>query len=284
MKYALLSMDIEDWYHLDYLPQERCDSNQSLLDGIGVYAELLAEEGVPSTFFALGELASGLAPKLRDLSMAGHEIACHGWDHCRPLDMELDSFREDIKRSKGELENVLGIEILGYRAPCFSLDRPRLEILRNHGFAYDSSRIEGAKHPLYGKLDLKDFNQVHPWVFHKEGFTVFEVSTLKLGRVSVPVAGGGYIRLLPWWMMKAMLSHYLSIESLYILYIHPFELSGRPDPELPSIIRFRTRLRFSRNRFVVPKRLRHLIGMLKRKGYHFTTFSGFCMDLGLFPS
>ena len=108
MKYALLSMDIEDWYHLDYFARDRCDVSQSLLDGIDVYERILGEEGVPSTFFSLGELAPSLSPKLRDLSKTGHEIACHGWNHRRPLDMDLHDFREDIKRSKGVLENIFG--------------------------------------------------------------------------------------------------------------------------------------------------------------------------------
>lgn len=283
MKVAVLSMDVEDWFHLDYFPHDACDSTQSLLDGIDVYESLLLSEGVLSTFFILGELAASLAPRMRQLARSGNEIASHGWDHRRPLMLDLTEFREDIRRSKNELESLLGTRVYGYRAPCFSLDRPRLDILRLEGFAYDSSRIETAKHPLYGKLDVAGFSQIRPWVFHDKGFTIFEVSTLRLGKLSIPISGGGYIRLLPWWLMKGMLSKYLSKESFYILYIHPFELSPLPDPALPPSVGFSTRLRFSRNRSRVPKRLRQVIHMLKVKGYRFTTFSGLCNELGLLP-
>lgn len=283
MKLAVLSMDVEDWFHLDYFPRDACDATQSLLDGIDVYENLLATEGVVSTFFVLGELAASLVPRMGQHAKSGNEIASHGWDHRRPLMLGLTEFQEDVRRAKNELESLLGSRVYGYRAPCFSLDRSRLDILRLEGYTYDSSRIETAVHPLYGKLDLAGFSQVRPWVFYDNGFTAFEVSTLKLGKLSVPISGGGYIRLLPWWLMKGMLSKYLSRESFYTLYIHPFELSPQPDPVLPLSTGFSTRLRFSRNRTLVPQRLRQVIRLLKSKGYRFTTFSGVCNELGLLP-
>src|SRR3989442_648447 len=41
---AVLSMDVEDWYHLDYFHRPSCDASCSLLDGLDVYLELLARE------------------------------------------------------------------------------------------------------------------------------------------------------------------------------------------------------------------------------------------------
>lgn len=281
MRYAVFSMDIEDWYHLDYFNRAECDCTQSLLDGIDVYQRILRDEAIISTCFVLGELAASVSRRVIQLYRSGHEIASHGWDHRRPLTFSVDEFREDIRRSKNELESLFGVPVYGYRAPCFSLDRVRLDILQQEGFVYDSSRIEAAKHPLYGKLDLSGFTQIRPWVYHRDGFTAFEVSTLNLGSFCAPISGGGYLRLFPWWLMKRMLSKYLSKESFYILYIHPFELSPLPDPDLPASTTFWTRLRFSRNRSLVSQRLVQLIRMLKAKGYRFTTFSGICREMGL---
>lgn len=60
MKWAVLSMDVEDWYHLDYFDRRQCDLSRSLLDGLEVYAEFLRERNLPSSFFVLGELAESL--------------------------------------------------------------------------------------------------------------------------------------------------------------------------------------------------------------------------------
>ena len=50
MKKAVLSLDVEDWYHLDYFDRYECDANNSLLDGLDVYVELLESLSLPSIF------------------------------------------------------------------------------------------------------------------------------------------------------------------------------------------------------------------------------------------
>ena len=52
-KTVILSMNIEDWYHLDYFDSSKCDKNYSLLDGINVYRDILQKHNIPSSFFVL---------------------------------------------------------------------------------------------------------------------------------------------------------------------------------------------------------------------------------------
>ena len=94
-----------------------------MLDGIDEYRNILDSYDIKTTFFTLGSIAYSLKSKLRKLSDEGHEIAAHGWDHNRPLKMDARSFKNDITSTKAELEQIIGKEILGYRAPCFSLNR-----------------------------------------------------------------------------------------------------------------------------------------------------------------
>lgn len=276
---AILSMDVEDWYHLDYFQQAQCDRSYSLLDGLDRYLELLAEHQVPSSFFVLGDIAANVVWPLRDAMSHGHDVSCHGWDHCRPLTLEPSQFRQDLLRSRGVLADLLGASPPGYRAPCFSLDRPRLEIVRELGFHYDSSRIQFSRHPLYGTLDMAGFDQVRPWVFRSGDFFEFEVSTLKVRGRDVPVSGGGYIRLLPWWLMGRLMHRYLARESFYVLYIHPFELSSRADPPLPRGTGFKTRFRLSHGRSKVVGRLAQTIQLLRSQGFAFTTFARLRQEL-----
>ena len=57
MKRAVLSLDVEDWYHLDYFDRAECDTTSSLLDGLDAYIELIESLSIPSSFFVLGEIA-----------------------------------------------------------------------------------------------------------------------------------------------------------------------------------------------------------------------------------
>jgi len=130
MKYAVLSMDVEDWYHLDYFDRSKCDTSRSLLDGLDTYSELIARHDLPSSYFVLGELATQIKSRLIQLADAGHDISSHGWNHVRPLTMSPEAFSSELIKAKSGLEDIIGRPVPGYRAPCFSLDQTRLERIR----------------------------------------------------------------------------------------------------------------------------------------------------------
>jgi polysaccharide deacetylase family protein (PEP-CTERM system associated) len=272
-------MDVEDWYHLDYFDRSACDTSASSLDGLDVYADLIAQQAVPSSFFVLGELAAALRQPLTALAAAGHDIGSHGGGHVRPLTMTPAAFAGDVRRAKDVLEDVLGRAATGYRAPCFSLDRARLDVLRECGHLYDSSRIDFRHHRLYGTLDMTGYARVSPNVYRDGSFFEFEVSTLDIAGRTLPVAGGGYIRILPWWLMHRLIDRYLRDNALYVLYIHPFELSRRGTPVEPPGASLATRLRYRAGRSSVADRLRELIDLLRARGFSFTTFSALRNEL-----
>lgn len=273
MKYAVLSMDIEDWYHLDYLPGKACDRTYSMLDGLDAYQQLLEVHRICSSYFVLGEVVQPLKKTLQQISERGHDIGTHGRGHVRPLTMDRGTFESEVRSCKHELEDVLGRPVLGYRAPCFSLDRERLDILVKVGFKYDSSRILFGEHPLYGKLDVAGFQERLPGIYSRGDFFEFEISTLHFAGRQIPVSGGGYLRIFPWAVMKRLLNRYLARQHLYVLYIHPFETSSRPNPVMPQGVSRSSRFRFSLGRGSVFKKLGALITMLKANGFEFTTFS-----------
>ncbi len=279
MKIAVLTMDIEDWYHLDYFDRRECNLSYSLLDGLDVYASFLSDRGLQSTFFALGELAETLGGQLKGLAKAGHEISSHGWDHKRPLGMTSDEFRFDLLQSRAALESVTGQRVAGYRAPCFSMDRSRLDQVEEAGFDYDSSRIEFGQHPLYGTIDMAGYDSPASFVFQRRRFFEFEVSTLPLLGRRLPVSGGGYLRLIPWPIMRTAVGRFLDFESLYVIYLHPFELSAKDCPLVPSSTSRLTRFRFAHGREYVLSRLGQLVDLLSERGYSFTTFGALHSDL-----
>jgi hypothetical protein len=279
MKTAILSLDIEDWYHLDYFRGLACDRSNSLLDGVDVYCDLIAEAGIPSSFFVVGELIEGMTGRLRQLADLGHDLGVHTWLHQRPLTMTSEEFADDLTRSKRELENAIGKPVGGFRAPCFGMDRARLDLVRQAGYTYDSSRIEFGFHPLYGTLDMEGYSSVEPNVFRQDDFFEFQASTVKCANKQLPICGGGYLRIFPWMLMKSLTGAYLKTEQMYVFYVHPFELSRRPLPPLPSGLPLRSRFRCGYGRASVARKFKALVALLKRRGYRFTTFARLRQEL-----
>ncbi len=272
-RYAVLSMDIEDWFHIDYFDRRSCDVSYSMLDGLDRYVELIDEHNLPSSFFCLGELATPLKNRLRDIHAKGWEIGSHTFSHRRPLLMPLQEVEEELHRAKESLEQAFGGAVDGFRAPCFSFDRERLDILPRLGYLYDTSRILFELNPRYGRISMEGFAKLSKNIFVRDGFFEFQMSTQRFLCRDFPVSGGGYLRMFPWVLTKTLLCKFLADNELYTLYIHPYELSGRPAPPFPPGTRFVKRIRYGLGQKTVAGKIMKLIAVLRDAGFEFTTFS-----------
>jgi polysaccharide deacetylase family protein (PEP-CTERM system associated) len=265
-------MDLEDWYHLDYFKGLNPDKTKSMLDGFTNYLELLNKYDIKTTFFVLSELADIAKDQIIYADKCGHEIACHGKSHTRPLEMDTKTFEVEIIEAKEILSNLIGKEIIGYRAPCYSLDNERYEIVKKAGFRYSSSRLDIPGHPLYGDLDLSGYDQPLKTVYQKGDFFEFTLSTKKFLRKNIAVSGGGWIRLLPWSIfMKPLIKSYLKDAEVYTLYIHPFELSDIHMPKVEGAS-FLTDIRSHKGLGKVEHRVEQLIEVLKQDHFEFLGF------------
>jgi hypothetical protein len=267
-KYAIITMDVEDWYHT-YFPGMDVDKSHSLLDGLDVALEIMDQKGIKGSFFVVGEIADMLAEKIKVMDTNGHDIACHNWTHLRPVTMSLEDFREQLLKAKEKLESILGHSVVGYRAPSFGIDDKRYEIVQEY-FSYDSSKLKPQKSTKYGDLHLEGFKEIYPCIFRKDGFTEFEVSTQKIGDMNM-LLGGGYIRMLPWFFMKSMTARYLKTGQPYVMYIHPIDLSPKPMAKVEGIS-FDQFLRTHVGRRDMVRRFKAVIKMLEDAGYEFVTF------------
>jgi len=171
------------------------------------------------------------------------------------------------------MKKINGDREFGYRAPCFSLDRERLEIVQNAGFVYDSSRIDFGDHPLYGSIDMAGYEKRFNAVYQNDYFIEFEATTLSVLGKNIPISGGGYLRLFPWLLMKSLVSQYLKSNDIYVFYIHPFELSRFPAPNIPKNTSTLTKFRFAHGRGGVVDKIKKLTDLLHSNNYEFTTFS-----------
>ena len=89
--------------------ESRVERNTDLILGI------LAEHRVTATFFVLGWIAERYPQLVRDIMAGGHELASHGYGHERASDLTPEAFLQDIRRAKGILEDLCGVEVKGYR-------------------------------------------------------------------------------------------------------------------------------------------------------------------------
>jgi polysaccharide deacetylase family protein (PEP-CTERM system associated) len=234
MACAALSIDVEDWFHVHNLEamvardtwharELRVERNTERM------LELMAERGARCTFFVLGWVAERCPGLIRRIAAAGHEIATQGYGHELLHNLSPAAFREDVKRGIGLVEAAGGQEIRGHRAPSFSITEWALDILQELGLAYDSSAFPIALHDRYGRLSSIDASECIAEV--RPGFYEICLSTVRIGQLGVPWAGGGYFRLLPYRLFAHGIRRILGSGRPYVFYLHPWEI----DPGQPRV-------------------------------------------------
>lgn len=273
MKKAYLSIDIEEWYHLDYLKKYQTVKDKvQTIPKIFDFLDMLDRLNIKATFFTLAELAYKHADILREIRDRGHKIGCHGLDHELLYNKTDTEFKEQIVEGKRILDSVLGEKVVkGYRASCFSIDRKKLDILKECGYTYDSSYISFAQHPLYGSLDLSDYKKIQDLIYQKDNFLEFEIPTYRIGKFNIPISGGGYLRLLPYPIISRLIKRYLQESNNFLLYLHPFELTDIKLP-FPEDISFKDRFRASVGRKGNLRKLEKVLLLLLKEGVEFRTF------------
>ena len=137
---------------------------------------------------------------------------------------ELDEFDRDAR-------GVIPLEeIVGYRAPTFSLDERTgwaLDILREHGYRYDSS-IFPARMGLYG-VDACPAVPYHPTAAEptqdhdQPDFWEFPMTVYRAAGFTLPVAGGFYLRALPLAILRYALTQVNRQGAPFVVYVHPWE-------------------------------------------------------------
>jgi polysaccharide deacetylase family protein (PEP-CTERM system associated) len=213
--------------------------------------DLLAERSIRATFFVVGQLARSDPSLVRAIHEGGHEVASHGWDHRRVVEMTPAVFRDDVRQSKDALEQVTGSAVLGFRAPTFSIVRQTawaLDVLAELELLYDSS-IYPVRHDRYGVPGAPRA----PFLARGMQHAILEIppATLRVLGGNVPVGGGGYFRLFPLGLLEMALQQVRRScrPAVAMLYFHPWEFDpDQPRLRLRPLSRFRTYVGIGRSR------------------------------------
>lgn len=269
-KYAVFTMDVEAFTDTECVSNSKFRVEADMLDGFDEYMKILDKYNIKSTLFTVGKLAPKISDRLKKSIKNGHRLALHNYEHIAPMDMSVEAFREQIKRAKDMLSEMFETEIKGFRAPCFSMDKARLEVLEELGFSYDSSHL-GFKANHTVDLDLSDFEECREDIFCKNGFYEFGISRQPIFGKPYPISGGGYVRLGNWDFIRTLIWQYLNQKSFYIFYLHPFELTNEKIPILKDLKLYdKYYLKFGISSY--GKKVEQIIKMLKKCGYDFVTF------------
>ena len=257
-----MSVDVEDYFQVsgfdEVVSRGSWDQRESrVVANTERLLQMFDEAGVRATFFILGWVASRHPALVRRIAAQRHEVASHGYGHRLVYDQTPQQFRDDVRRAKGVLEMISGRPVAGFRAPSYSVTSRSmwaLDVLIEEGYQYDAS-IFPIHHDRYGIPS----SPRHVHLMRRNAGSIVEApgSTVRYGRVNLPIGGGGYFRLLPYAWTRWGIRRLNRIERRpAIFYLHPWEIDpGQPRITAPAMSRFRHYCNLSKTE----ARLRHVM-------------------------
>ena len=235
----ILTIDVEDWY-MDTDISTWSSYEDRIVQSTQKILEILDERNTKATFFVVGYVAEHFPELIEDIKEGGHEIGTHGYSHTSIKKQTASEFEEDLFKSIGILEEITKDEIRGHRACEFSIGEETfwaIDILKANGLKYDSSVFPVKTH-LYGvpdaslypyRISSSNITRDNP----EEDFLEFPLSVYRIPvmQKNMPVSGGFYLRLFPYWFIKHAMKKINKNGHPAIIYIHPWEF----DLEQPRI-------------------------------------------------
>jgi polysaccharide deacetylase family protein (PEP-CTERM system associated) len=230
--HVTFTLDLED-----HRPSEAHDERYPALTRSVL--DFLAARDVRGTFFVVGETAERHPDLVREVAARGHEVGLHGWRHVALTEQDPDGLRADVERGKALLEDLIDREVLGFRAPIFSLvpaSRWATDVLAAAGFAYSSSVLP-AKSPLFGDPSLP----ARPFRW-PNGLLELPCPVARVGPIGIPYLGGVYLRALP-TLVSGVACRSFGTRQLEWIYCHPYDFDpGEPFWVVPEAGRWGSRL------------------------------------------
>lgn len=213
----VLSVDVETW------------QGTPCVEETAYLLELFGHKRARATFFVLGSVARDKPELVRRIAAEGHEVGSHGWDHVQIFKKSPGKYRDEMQRSFKLLSDLVGSPIAGYRAPHFSIGPSTywaLDALADIGFKYDSSIFPGPRHglPQFPRRPVRIVRQ-------ERSIVEVPLSTVRRFGTNLPVAGGGYLRLLPYPLIERAIRVVNEDGLPFVIYCHPYEF------QLASLVR-----------------------------------------------
>lgn len=255
----IMCVDLEEWYDINLASGiDKVNAEKRVKENVDILLKIFDRENVKATFFVVGSIAEQYPEMLKLIRSRGHEIGCHSYAHKLIYEQSPEEFRKDTVKAKSIIEDIIGEDIVSYRAPSWSITKKSfwaLKILQEEGFKYDSS-IFPFENFLYGVKDAPE--GIYSTQKYNEQTNMIECppSVIKIGKFVVPYSGGTYIRFLPYVFVKLFININSKNGRASVVYIHPWEID-KNTPRIKMRIRDRIITYFGINRNF--KKLNNLI-------------------------
>lgn len=232
-----MTVDLEDYY-CDLPISEWSKFESRVEQNTYIILDLFEKYNVKATFFTLGYIGEKFPELIKEIKNKGHEIGSHSYSHIDLRKHTKENIEKDLIKSKNILEEIIGEEIQSFRAPFFSIDQKSLDVMEiiTKYFKYDSS-VFPTKTPLYGIPNAPRFTykpSLKNIVENNENGKLTEIpmSIYKFPIIrNIPIAGGFYLRFLPYWLIKKGIKKINLQNNRAMIYIHPKDI----DKNMPKI-------------------------------------------------
>jgi len=272
---CLITIDVEEWFQVENLrsafPKNTWKNQKSTVTkNTRKILNILNDYNIKGTFFILGLVAETNPELVKLISEHGHEIASHGTGHDLTYNLDDHQLLDDINNSKTKLEKLIGSKVSGYRAPNFSVSEKLIAVLKKLDFQYDTSYNPFQLNNRYGKIYIDPSNNYGIYNLDDNFFEV-PLSSLKIYKQHIPMAGGAYFRIYPFPIFKYLVKTKLKLNNLYHFYLHPWEF----EPEQPRIknIKWNYRVRHYTGLKNTEAKFERLLQFLKGLDCQFMTIS-----------
>ena len=235
MNQNILSIDVEDWFHILDSPAvpkigQWPDLPLRVERGMEQLLAMLDETATKATFFWLGWMAQRFPELVRKCQAEGHEIASHGYGHVLAYEVGRTAFTEDLSKAKAILEDITGKAVRGFRAPGFGITEKApwaFDVIRSV-YDYDSSVFPASR----GHGGITDA-PAGPYFIQTDSGMLPEIpmSMVELMGKRFSLFGGGYLRLAPREMIRWGVKRLHKANQPLVVYIHPREV----DPDHPRL-------------------------------------------------
>jgi polysaccharide deacetylase family protein (PEP-CTERM system associated) len=236
----ILTFDIEEWFHiLDHESTKTVDKwakyEPRIHNNVNRILNLIEHPDLKATFFCLGWITQKYPDVVKKIADKGYELASHSDMHQLSYEMSPLEFKNDVERSIKSLEDLTGQKIICFRSPGFSITEKNkwaLEILTELGIEIDCS-IFPANRSHGG---FPSFKSPVPSIIKYNGIILKElpINYISMGNIPVIFSGGGYFRLLPYYLIKKW-----TLQSDYVMsYLHPRDFDPL-QPKLNDLSTFR---------------------------------------------
>ncbi len=230
------TVDYEDWYHSLGLPQDQWEQCEDRIHiGHEKILTLLQKHKVKASFYIVGDVIAKHPDLIKEIIEEGHEIGCHTYTHRALYDMTPAELDEELNKCSEVLSRISPVPFTGFRAPMWSIDQKSLwalDIIRNHGYQYDSSIYPGDNKRTGIQGYRKDIHHL------KNGLVEVPCCIFPFLQFEVGV-GGAYFRILPYIVTQKALQKINKSGQSGMFYMHPWEL----DPKHPKIQGISKRIR-----------------------------------------